>query len=79
MSIMTVTDLADLLRASAPQDSVHVNFNARTPLWRGIYGPFVVITGSFQNGGDFEFAIRIDKDSIAIGMTDVRANLFLVD
>lgn len=79
MSIMTMTDLADLLKASAPNDSVHINYNARTPIWRGTYGPFMIVSGTFGSGGDFEFALKIDEDVIAIDPHPERVNLYLVD
>lgn len=64
-STISPTELAQLIETIAgPNDTAHVAYHALSRMWRGAYGPFMVVSGRFERGGDFEFAIHLDRDPI---------------
>ncbi len=48
-------------------------------MWRGVYGPYMLVTGSFQHGGDFEFAIKVEEEAITVAGPRPANNLYIVD
>lgn len=64
-SAFSSAELARLIETIAgPDDTAQITYQAVSWLWRGAYGPFMIISGRFKRGGDFEFAVRIDQDPI---------------
>lgn len=81
-STLSPTELVHLIQTIAgPDDVAHIAYQATSAMWRGAYGPFVIVSGRFGRGGDFEFAIRVDRD--AIDLTAARGRMqreiYLVD
>jgi hypothetical protein len=82
-STISPTELAQLIATIAgPDDTAYVTYHALSRMWRGAYGPFVVVSGRFERGGDFEFAIRLDRDPIDLRRLEGRRDgreLYFVD
>jgi hypothetical protein len=81
-STLSPAELVHLIETIAgPDDVAHIAYKAMSPMWRGAYGPFVVVSGRFARGGDFEFAIRVDHDAIDLAAAGGRKkpDIYLVD
>lgn len=82
-STLSSSELAHLIETIAgPNDTAQVAYHSLSRMWRGTYGPFVVVSGRFERGGDFEFAIRIDRDSIDLTRSGGRSGgreIYFVD
>lgn len=79
---LSPAELVHLIETIAgPDDVAHIDYQSLSTMWRGAYGPFLVVSGRFAHGGDFEFAIRVDRD--AIDLTAARGrrqrDIYLVD
>lgn len=69
-STLSAAELAHLIETIAgPDDTATVAYHTLSRMWRGTYGPFMVVSGCFKRGGDFEFAIRLDRDPIDLTRT----------
>jgi hypothetical protein len=80
MSAMSMDELTELLRGSGAGGQVLVSYHERVPTWRGVYGPYVVVVGSFPNGGYFEFAVKSDEKSISLPLDhDKSREVFMID
>lgn len=80
-SRLSPEELARLIRTIAgPFDTALISYQALSPMWRGAYGPFMVVSGRFELGGDFEFAIRVDQDAIDLSRRNpAQRELYIVD
>ena len=68
-----------MLTVSGDETAVVINYSGLTPIWRGVYGPYHVVIGSFPDGGDFEFAIKVQEAEIKIDHARPRTEVYLVD